>query len=210
MSTTAQRQFIVLEYWFRILVGSDISIEDIFKIILEFAKEYEKFTFIPSLSHDSLKLEDDGRILSKTSYNHHECSTFGSIITKPGNSYHWKIKVIKMGDDHLNIGIIEADKCELSLETGNKWFSTSYGYSYWAGNGKVYHSSSKNYGDAFGAGDVIDIWLDLRDNKNALSFAKNDKCYGLAATVQESTDYKLAVTMRRQQKKIELLSFEMI
>ena len=80
MSTTAERQIIVLEYWFRILIGSDISIENIFKIALEFAKDYEKFTFITSLSHDSLKIEDDGRILSKTSHNIQECSTFGKII----------------------------------------------------------------------------------------------------------------------------------
>ena len=32
--------------------------------------------------------------------------------------------------------------------------------------------------------DIIDIWLDLRDNKNELSFAKNDKRYGKAADVK--------------------------
>ena len=41
---------------------------------------------------------------------------------KPGTLYHWKIKVIETKDQHLNIGIIEEDKCEYSLKTNEKWF----------------------------------------------------------------------------------------
>ena len=83
----------------------------------------------------------------------------------------------------------------------------TYGYSYWSGNGKLYNCQVKNYGDPYGQNDIIDIWVDLRDDKRELFFAKNDKKYGVIQLHDcESGEYKLAVAMYGEEKKIELLS----
>ena len=208
MSSSAQRKIIV-EYWFRVLIGLDILVDDILKIALKFAKEYETF------SNSSLRFEDDGRILCKTAYNGEECSTFGAVIAKPGHLYHWRIKVMeKKKDNHLNIGIIEANKFEYCLEVDDPWYITPYGYSYFAGDGFIYNETESNcywpYGDAYGEDDIIDIWLDLRDNKNELSFEKNNKKYGKAADVDSFKNYKLAIAMYGDEKKIGLMSFEIV
>ena len=98
-----------------------------------------------------------------------ECATFGTVIAKMGHLYHWKLKVIEMKDECLNFGIIEANKCEECLKTGTPWYLRSYGYSYFGGNGNIYHRAKTNgswpYGDKYGVDDIIDIWLDLRDKK---------------------------------------------
>ena len=53
------------------------------------------------------------------------------------------------------------------------------------------------------------MWLDLKDNKRELSFAKNGTKFGKAFNVKESTNYKFALTLSGAPYKIELLSFEM-
>ena len=91
-----------------------------------------------------------------------------------------------------------------------QWWNQHYGYSSWSDNGWIYHNDDdRRYGDPFGQDDVIDIWLDLKGDKRELSFGKNDKIYGKARDVKESTNYRLAITVSGQVHEIQLLSFEM-
>ena len=110
------------------------------------------------------------------------------------------------------MGIIAADKCITNKTTNYKnCWNKDHGYSYWCISGQLYHRSvngAKDYGDPYDEGDIIDIWLDLRDDKRELSYAKNDKTYGKAYDVKESTEYRLCVTVYGKKCKIELLSFE--
>ena len=200
-----------MHYWFRVLIGSDLSMDNIFKIALKFATEYEKFVFNEELSNPALSVEEDGRVVRKVENNSKDCGTFGTVVAKPGHSYHWQIKVIEITGNHLNIGIVEAKEYEQCLKNDTYWYNRDYGYSYWAGDGKLYHANGggEDYGDPYEAGDIIDLWLDLNKNVNELSFAKNNKKYGKAANVKESTEYKLGIAMYGDPKKIELLSFEM-
>lgn len=205
---------IVLENWFRVLLGTSFSIKDILKLIVEFAKNYEAFTFDPALSKKSLKIENEGRIVCKTELDHSNCNTFGTVVAEPGSLYHWKVKIVSMSENisgkTLNLGVIEANECEECLKEDILWHLQKYGYSYWSGNGKLYNDVVTEYGDPYGQNDVIDIWVDLRDTKRELVFAKNDKKYGvIKLRGHVSAEYKLAVAMYGEQKKIELVSFEM-
>ena len=56
--TTWGEREIVIEYWFRVLIGTDIAIQDIRNIALEYAKEYEVFD--ETLSHRLLEIEENG------------------------------------------------------------------------------------------------------------------------------------------------------
>ena len=214
MSSPLERRIIV-EYWFRASFGSDIAIPNIVAIAVKFSTIYEKFAYDSELSNKALQCDHDGRRISKIYLNSNDCNTFGTAIAKPGNSYHWTIKVVAITGSTLNIGIMEADKCDEYLN-GGAWYATAkskaYGYSYFAGTGEIYHVTydSYKYGDRYGAGDIIHVWLDLRDNKNELFFGKNDKKYGRAANVKASTEYKLAIAMCGNTKTIELLAFDAI
>ena len=57
---------------------------------------------------------------------------------------------------------------------------------------------------------VIHMWLDMRENKNEIIFAKNGDGSGWTNTmnVNKATDYKLAIGMFGDVKQIELISFD--
>ena len=203
MATNDERQMII-EYWFRVLIGTDITIGDIAKIMVEFANEIE--AFVESFCHENVIIEDNGQLIYKKEGYNNECNAFGKIIATPNRMYHWKLKVIECKDDQLNIGVIQEDKAKAFLAA--YWWFEVFGFSYFAGNGKLYNEMAKQYGDTYEEGDIIDVWLDLKENKNEISFAKNNKKFGKAANVRESTDYRLAVGMWAGSKKIEILSFK--
>ena len=110
MRSNLQRKMII-EPWFRLLIGSDITIENISKIAAEFGNKYEVFD--ESLSHNDFQIESG--ILAFKKYGYEETqSVFGTMTAESGNNYHWKIK-LKCDTDNIedvNVGIIEDDKCE--------------------------------------------------------------------------------------------------
>ena len=71
----------------------------------------------------------------------------------------------------MNIGIIETDKAEENLKC---WWWTQYGYSFYEAASTHSANGMKQYGQYWKSGDVIDMVLDLKENK-ALSYAVNDK-----------------------------------
>eukprot|EP01084_Bolivina_argentea_P308125 532700_1 len=103
-----------------------------------------------------------------------DMGAFGSNVCKTKEQiYHWKVQIVEGNDIHL--GVIFSNKCKKTSYKSDCW-STEEGYSY-CSNGKVYHSRKyKKYGKKYGAGDVIDVWLNLK--KYNISFAKNDEKYG--------------------------------
>ena len=108
----------------------------------------------------------------------------------------------------INIGVVEAYK---SIENFTCWWSYDYGYSYWGTSGDIYHSGADpiEYGEEFGQGDVIDVYLDLNQEHRDLSFAKNDKHFGTGIIVKMLHKYKLALGSSTDSLcKIELLSFD--
>eukprot|EP01084_Bolivina_argentea_P308124 532696_1 len=103
-----------------------------------------------------------------------DMGAFGNNVCKTKEQiYHWKVQIVEGNDIHL--GVIFSNKCKQKSYESD-WWSTEEGYSY-CSNGKVYHSRKyKKYGKKYGAGDVIDVWLNLK--KYNISFAKNDEKYG--------------------------------
>ena len=101
---SATEKGLVFEYWFRIVIGGDITIADIAQIVVAFADEYEKF--IPSLTCGSIAIANNGAVLETFSDAH--SMAFGQATATPGRQYHWKIKVINSGRKFLNLGIITA------------------------------------------------------------------------------------------------------
>ena len=203
MSAEYRRRMIV-EYWFRVIIGSDISIENIVGIALKFAKDYEQFH--ADLSHTQLKIENEGRVVVNETYSYSQHNAFGIMTAKPGNVYHWKIKIVESTSNNINIGIIEADKYAEYLQDKTSWWSQSDGYSYWATNGRFYHESStgKPYGENYRVNDIVHVYLDLSDGVNELSFGKNEKRFGKAANVKDSTNHKLGIAMSGEMK-LELI-----
>ena len=207
-----QAKKLVFEYWFRVIIGCDISVAVISKIASEYAAEYEIFD--AALIDTKLKIEEDGQTLRLPEYDDEDLSSFGIVTATPGNKYHWRLELIRMDVGFVNLGIIEANKCDDYTNTA--WWLTEYGYSYYSGDGGIYHKFTgnvtntvyKDYAESY-KDDIIDIWLDLKDNYQ-LSFAKNDIKFGKATDVKDSVDYKLAVAISALSIRniIKILSFE--
>lgn len=202
---TKEQKNLIFEYWFRVVIGTDIAVQNIAKIVIEFAHEYELFD--ASLTYGSPEIEDDGKVFeTKNSFS----EAFGSMNAVPGAKYHWRIKVINCGFGELNLGIIQKDAMNLAAnenEYDGFWVIPG-GYSYYAGDGGIWNDNQgKDYGQAYDDGDMIDIWLDLQDAFQ-LSFGKNDTKYGKAADMKKDTEYKLAVSVFYQHGKVEISEFE--
>ena len=197
----------IVEYWFRKLIALSIATEDISKIILNFAKIYD--AFIGCSDNTSTEIENEGLLMVKKN-DDNIGTVFGTVTAKPGKGiYHWRLKIIECDHKDINLGIVEANKCD-EITNNRGWWGEDYGYSYWSGDGEVFHNNDfHEYGDAFGQDDVIDIWLDMDQDQRELSFAKNDTRYGRAYQVKESTEYKLAITVYGDGYIIELMSFEL-
>ena len=89
--------------------------------------------------------------------------------------------MIECENNEMNIGVIEIGAYINPQNVG--WYVKKWGYSYYASSGNFWNGEPKTYGDDHGQGDIIDVWLDLKD-KYELSFAKNDKKYGKAADMK--------------------------
>ena len=108
----------------------------------------------------------------------------------------------------LNLGIVSIDYSKQNYFQ-TSWWNKPNSYSYLSNNGWLYSGNpSRKYGEIYGTDDIIDIWLDLRDNKNGISFAKNGKNLGKAADINKDIEYRLAIGMYGDSKTIEVLSLE--
>ena len=194
-----QKRALILEYWFRVVMGSDVSIKDISKIVLRFADPYEAFD---KSTNWGIKVEKSGTLLSKLELTLNWLNVYGTVIAKEAALYHWQLKVIDFDEPSgLNIGIATANTRHYQ-----GWAPSSYLYC--NEDGKLWHESRRNdYGDSFGKGDIIHVWLNLKDNLNEIYFGKNDKRYKKAGNVECSAGYKLQVAIWGIPNAIELVSY---
>ena len=191
-----QRQ-IIFASWFRIYARSAFYITDLCEIVLEFAEDDDIFDEVSC--HDLMKIENNGTILSKTRDEYEYCNAFGSFVATPGRGYMWKVKLTKIADRSIHIGIIEADKYLDSED----WWNEEYGYSYQA------MRNMDNYFSYVTRG-VIEIELDLQ-HENVLYLSRSDvnnKHFNFVMNVKPYTDYKLAIGMFGKMKTVQLLSFD--
>ena len=187
---------LITEYWTRKLLSSLISIDDMVKIIINFAEEFELFD--RDLTHPELKVDTEYKTVSPSGQAE-DLNAFGSSVAVKGRKYHWRLKIEKdsLGrDPMLNIGIVEADKAVVNGD-GDGWWVEKYGYSYFQ-TGSIVSGNLDGYSAEYGkeqeAGDIIEIWLDLKDNAN-LSFGINGESYGEAFVVNEAKKYRFALNV---------------
>ena len=140
------------------------------------------------------------KFYSYTSGTH---TVVGSTNTTPGYIYHWMLKLDEKKLPSMNIGIIEAGKCD-DYQGVDHWIYP-YTYSIYP-NGQVWDNDAcEKCANGLKAGDMIDIWLDLRNNYN-LSFGQNGQKYGNSIDVAKGKQYKLAIGSRGG--ILTLLSFQ--
>ena len=196
MSTKTSEHIVIIEYWFRVLCQSSISITDIIKIIDEFASEYESLDL--SISADKFSYhEENGMIYLEEDEEWTTGTAYGLIIATPGRKYHWKIKFVKKKQDYFrtNIGVINTTNAPYVSKHGS-WWNAKGAYSYYDFNGDVYSGDfpAKRYGETYKCGDTIDIWLDLRDDKNTIAWDKNGRKSDKEVKVAPNTDYRFVMT----------------
>ena len=203
-----RERVLITEYWYRTLLGTAFSINDITKIIAEFAEESDVFD--TEISHKNIKLSEQDSIAHKEvdpdDVLKIPLSGFGTMTAIKGRKYHWKLHIMKSEEKaSLNIGILNAKECKTS--NNQFWWWNNNGYSYYD-DGQLYHKGRvRSYGEPFDIGDTIHVHLDLKEN-NGLSFSKNDKKFEKAWDIPNNIDYKLAIGL--YSGKIRITSFEVI
>ena len=193
------------------LIKSELDIADILKFIIQFGEEIERFD--PSLCGDLLTIENDGKVLCKPVSGWMNYNGFGMKNACVGNIYHWKLKVFECdtAGPILYIGILGAKYAADQL--GSSWFYHSNAYSYISSYGGIFHNGPKMRYQAewYGDGDIIEIWLDLKSDEKSICFAKNGKKSDkITDDLSRSDEYKLAISMGEQRKKVEILLFEIV
>ena len=205
MSSSQEVRQLIIEYWFRIILCTSFSVDDIAKIMIEFGNEYEQFDTIVSATGIEETTTEFGKDDLTAKFVGDTESAFGLLEAIPGCIYHWQIKLLELSGQSVNIGIVEADK--IQYQNAAYFWGYEYGYSYYQ-DGQTWHNNKrKSYGDSFSKDDIIHIWLDLKDNYD-LSFDKNGKKYGKAWDVNQDTTYKLAVRVVRG--SVEIFFFEIV
>ena len=209
---TAREKQIIIEYWFRTLTVSNISTIDIYAIILNFAKVYEAFVICPGSV--STEIANEGTSMTKTDGTGKESdirnvgTIFGTVKATPGpRTYHWRFKIVKCVKQDINIGVIAAHLCD-DTKYNSGWWGHEYNHcyrDYWCM--KIDSGRRWNYGDPT-KHDIFDMWLDMNPDHRKLSFATNDEEHRKVCQVQESMDYRLAITVYGDGYQIELISFE--
>ena len=180
-------------------------IDDIVNLINTFGKTLE--TFDPDLIYSALQVDDGYETITNPEGSYQK-SAFGKMIAVKGRIYHWTVKIdedVYGRDPYINIGIFDANKAKNNLD--GCWWKKEYGYSYFK-SGTIWSYSSEintKYGTRHKAGDIIEMWLDLKD-KYTLSYAKNDKHFGVAFKIPSNTSYRFGLNVARG--KVTIIAFE--
>eukprot|EP01084_Bolivina_argentea_P288927 496012_1 len=153
--------------------------------------------------HKTIEVSVGGSVMSTTE-SKSVMAAFGSFeCSEEGRIYHWKIQILEGND--VNLGVIFSDQCKKNRK--QMWWLAEEGYSYWGQDGQIYHSDKyKKYGDTYGAGDIIDVWLNLK--KYNISFAKNDEKYGKAFKVKKEQKYRFGVGLSGHPHKLQIIQFD--
>lgn len=210
LAMSAGHTGLIIENWFRKLCNSDISIQDIAKVIIEFGNQFEGFIEWTDSKHVEIS-EDLSTVIQNDAGEDIDCTFHGMAIAVPGATYHWQLKILE-ADRSMNIGIVVSDFYDESTE-GYSFWETLSGYSWYSGDGYIWHENQHILPGnplQYGEGDIIDIWLDLKDY-NKLSFGKNAEKDGVSCQVMQDKSYRLVVELyvdEGDQHKFKLLSFE--
>merc|ERR1712154_140969 len=148
----------------------------------------------------TLVVENGGSVLRTTESKSVVCG-FGSFeCNEVGKVYHWKVQIVEGND--VNLGVILSDHCKKNKK--QMWWLADEGWSYWGDDGQIYHSDKyKKYGDTYGEGDEIDIWLNLK--KYNISWAKNGEKYGKGFKVNKKQSYRFGVGFSEHPHTVEML-----
>lgn len=207
---------LVIEHWFRTSCGLLEPPQDPIALAIAYSLLHDQEeTFNVDLSHPTFQFDDerclsiDSAFHSATEFAFH--SAFGSKVTCDDRQYRWRLQIEEMKgmSANVNIGVMNANQCEDYQQA--LWWLTDIGYSYFSGNGAFYHKDvatfggSKSYGEEYGAGDVIEIILDLKEH--SIAFGLNGNQYSWQS-VQKGVSYRLAIGISVGCKMtIKLLSF---
>ena len=210
MSASSTEITWIFSCWFREVIGDDISVQDLAKVICDFTFETEQFN--QAISSMMINVRNNGQSV----YNEKIMgggNGYGDFIATPDRMYHWKLKVTERNDGELYVGLIQADKCEEYKSKDLAILGQGCSYLFSAGARPWQFNRRKEiaYGPYY-QGDIIDIFLDLRESstyKDSVYFKKNMHISSVAHVmkVKPLTEYRLVIGMWKNLKEVELLSF---
>ena len=116
----------------------------------------------------------------------------------------WKLKIVFESFGGITMGVYRDHSRAEPVDATP--FKGKYGYGYQNKNGYIFHNGvRKKYGRRFRREDILTITLNMLNR--TLSFAVNDQDIGVAFDSLPAGTYRVAVTMRFREQKVEMISF---
>ena len=107
MATLICREYrlLIVQNWYRLLYGSEseISIQDIANIMIQFGDQNEGFIVWDGDNDKKLTISDDSLQVNFDGFGYR--AVCGQIDVVKGHTYHWKIDTISENES-LNVGIV--------------------------------------------------------------------------------------------------------
>ena len=142
---------------------------------------------------------DDKKLHSSTIINYGSC--YGSISMPSMNNkliYEYRIKVLKLNDEHVGIGIYDAICKHINTYFIEQTATSNYGLQCWNGT-KASHNAAWEKAEIYAApckDKDTDITMIYNAYKSTLSFSIDGKDYGIAydnIDKREELDYRLTI-----------------
>ena len=126
--------------------------------------------------------------------------------------HHYRFKIVNKDVGYgLDIGICKTSKMNALSDYFTKQHENGYAYN--CVGGELYGGFSSNKMTTFvrqrcGTNDTIDIFIDL--DKSEIRYTVNDKDLGIAFNDIAKVEYRVAVSIKRERDKLQLLLYEQL
>ena len=164
-----------------------------------------------------IKIGPRGLKVESTSFNQGSWyNLFGKLCSENDAQYHWKIRVTRLHSEGMvMIGVVDEQIVSRyqkeSMQKANSLYIGSQGKGFAVdnqGNLKAEGEDKGKYSTTLGAGDVLSMYLDLR--QYALWFGVNGKDFGVAFQVHQGAKYRMGISMFGVDHCLELVSCEVV
>mmetsp|Transcript_24082 Transcript_24082/g.27273 ORF Transcript_24082/g.27273 Transcript_24082/m.27273 type:complete len:179 (+) Transcript_24082:194-730(+) len=136
------------------------------------------FSWDPDMKSDKLQLDSTTKVLKCIDGSGSFKTCLGALKMLPGRRYYFELKITH--GSYFKIGVTKSKE---SLDKAFSDFKTGWAYYKTGQLRNNSNGSGPNYGENFGQGDTIGVFLDTIDG--ILGFTKNGKYFGTAYQSQE-------------------------
>ena len=199
---------LIVANWFRKSVASEISIDDICKIIIAFAKIYDRFA---GYDETTVQVTHDGTVATNITFGNRSIYCKLIIPNQTNETFKWKFKCCQMGDPlYYGIGI-DAIKNETAYNDYFYNIRANINYIYkangdmWECGERITDSPAVNRTAGWTKDDMITLIYNGRDRRLSVSINNEHDEDSILKVEESKGGFRVVVFMDETGEQIELL-----